>query len=129
MLSLPGPRHKATSLRSLIKLLHPEGIPWPGTVLYDRLSRTKIFRQHYALVAEDVKRYGSARHLFDVGAGPGWLLIALRQAIPNLELVGIDVSPSMVGQTSQNLRRQSLPSEIEPLVRRLCCAREGYSAL
>jgi ubiquinone/menaquinone biosynthesis C-methylase UbiE len=80
------------------------------------LSRTKIFHQHYALVAEDVKRYGAARYILDVGTGPGWLLMALRQAIPNLALVGIDVSPSMVAQTSQNLKRESPPTGIDALV-------------
>jgi len=80
------------------------------------LSGTQIFRQHYELVAEDVRRYGAAQCILDIGTGPGWILYNLRQVIPGVRLVGIDVSPSMVEQNIRNIRRQSLQLEINALV-------------
>jgi len=33
--------------RSLLKILHPEGIPWPGTAFYNKVSETDLFQRHY----------------------------------------------------------------------------------
>jgi ubiquinone/menaquinone biosynthesis C-methylase UbiE len=91
--------------RRLLKRFHPEGIPWPATILYNTLSGTEIFRRHYDLVADDVARYGAAERILDIGSGPGRLLLALRQAFPHAALVGVDISPSMVAQARRNIER------------------------
>lgn len=92
--------------RKLIKHFHPEGIPWPGSVVYNALSRTGIFLEHYELVARDIEGFGRPRRLLDIGTGPGRLLSALDRAMPGMpgaELVGIDVSPAMVAQARRNV--------------------------
>jgi ubiquinone/menaquinone biosynthesis C-methylase UbiE len=91
--------------RRLLKKLHPEGIPWPGSVLYDAVSGSEIFLRHYELVAADVARYGTPQRLLDIGTGPGRLLFALRKRFPDAELVGVDVSAAMVAQARRNVRR------------------------
>jgi len=102
--------------RKLIKRLHPEGIPWPGSTLYNALSNTGIFLRHYELVARDVIRYGAAEGILDIGTGPGQLLPALRQASPSTRLLGIDISPSMVAQARRNLVHYGWGPDIEVLV-------------
>jgi len=82
--------------RQFVKRLHPEGIPWPGSVLYNALSSTRVFMRHYELVAHDVARYGAAERILDIGTGPGHLLSALRKTFPNTQLVGVDISPAMI---------------------------------
>ena len=42
--------------RQFVKRLHPEGIPWPGVLVYNALSSTKIFLRHYELVARDMPK-------------------------------------------------------------------------
>ena len=89
--------------RRLLKLLHPEALPIPGTFIYSALTRNSIFQQHYALVASDIVRLCPAGKLVDVGTGPGWLLIHLRRLAPKLETTGIDISPAMVRRAQSNL--------------------------
>ena len=60
-----------------MKRLHPEGIPWPGSVFYNALSNSEIFLRHYDLVAHDVARYGGAGCILDISTGPGHLLLAM----------------------------------------------------
>lgn len=99
--------------RQLLKRLHPEGIPWPGTVLYNALSGTGIFLEHYQLVAEDVARYGAADCIVDIGTGPGNLLLAMRGIFPHARLVGIDISPAMIAQARRNVKRHGKVHYIE----------------
>lgn len=102
--------------RKFIKRLHPEGIPWPGSALYNALSSTGIFLRHYELVAHDIARYGAAAGILDIGTGPGQLLPALRQASPGTRLLGIDISPAMVAQARRNLEHYGRAPDIEVLV-------------
>jgi len=96
-----------------MKRLHPEGIPWPGSALYNAVSSTKIFLQHYELVADEVARYGTAESILDIGTGPGHLLLALCKTLPDTELVGVDVSPAMVAQAHRNVRARGQDPRIE----------------
>jgi ubiquinone/menaquinone biosynthesis C-methylase UbiE len=89
-----------------LKRFHPEGIPWPASVLYDCLSGTEVFRQHYTLVAEDVRSYGgNPRRILDIGTGPGGLLLALRAEFPEAQLIGLDISAAMLDRARRNIRR------------------------
>ena len=92
------PGSMSTPWRRFLKRLHNQGIPWPGSILYNAVSLSKIFQQHYQLVAQDVARYGPADRILDIGTGPGRLLYALRQTFPNAYLTGVDISPAMVEQ-------------------------------
>jgi ubiquinone/menaquinone biosynthesis C-methylase UbiE len=89
--------------RHFIKRMHPQGIPWPGSTLYNALSNTAIFLKHYELVAHDVARYGAAKCILDIGTGPGQLLLAMRNMVPDNRIIGIDISPAMVAQAHRNI--------------------------
>ena len=108
-----GQNQMSTWWRRLLKRFHPEGIPWPGTILYNAVSATAIFRRHYELVAEDVARYGAAERILDIGTGPGRLLLALRQPFPHAALVGVDISPSMVAQATRNIEQHGQTTGME----------------
>jgi len=96
-----------------LKRFHPEGIPWPGSVLYNALSSTSIFLRHYELVAHDIAHYGTARYLLDIGTGPGHLLLALRKRLPEAELIGIDISPAMMAQAQRHVKTHGRATHIE----------------
>jgi SAM-dependent methyltransferase len=98
-----GEDSMGTRCRQFMKRLHPEGIPWPASILYNAVSGSEIFLQHYELVALDIAHYGTAQRLLDIGTGPGRLLGALRKALPEAGLVGVDISPAMVAQAQRNL--------------------------
>ena len=100
-------------LRRLVKLIHPEGIPWPGSVLYNALSSSAIFMKHYELAAEDILSHCSQGTLLDIGTGPARLLLKLHQQSPGMRLVGIDSSAAMVTQAKQNVVEAGLSEFIE----------------
>jgi ubiquinone/menaquinone biosynthesis C-methylase UbiE len=107
-------------LRRLLKIIHPEGIPWPGSVLYNAISLSPIFQRHYEMVADDIlNNYLSQRQiprqggLLDIGTGPAHLLLKLHRRQPNLRLVGIDSSPAMVTKAKQNIASAGLDKLIE----------------
>ena len=99
--------------RRLVKIFHPEGIPWPGTTLYNKISKTNIFQGHYELVARDILHYCSEGSILDVGTGPGWLLLKLHEQSPRLRVTGLDVSPSMVAKAQKNMANAGLSDIIE----------------
>jgi ubiquinone/menaquinone biosynthesis C-methylase UbiE len=89
-------------MRGLMKLFHPESIPWPGSVFYNAISSTVIFQRHYELVADDILSLREEGSLLDIGTGPGWLLLKLHQQAPRMRLVGIDSSSAMVTKAREN---------------------------
>lgn len=96
-----------------MKFVHPEGIPWPGSALYNALSSSAIFQRHYELVAKDILNYCSQGVLLDIGTGPAWLLLKIHQDSPKMRLVGIDSSPAMVTKARQNIEAAGLFDYIE----------------
>ena len=99
--------------RQFMKRFHPEGIPWPGSLLYNAVSSTAIFRQHYELVAHDLAHYGTAACILDIGTGPGYLLLAMQKLLPEANLVGVDISSAMVAQARRNLAKCGHDSQTE----------------
>jgi ubiquinone/menaquinone biosynthesis C-methylase UbiE len=99
--------------RRLLKFFHPEGIPWPGSALYNLISTSGIFQRNYELVAGDILNYCSKGRLLDIGTGPGWLLLKLLQRCPTMNLVGIDSSAAMVAKARQNIADSGLAEAIE----------------
>jgi len=104
--------NRLASLRRTLKLLHPEGIPWPAAVLYDRISATSVFQDQYERVARHIINYCSHGSLLDIGTGPGRLLMKLHDASPTMRLVGVDISPAMVKRARKNVESSGLPIEI-----------------
>jgi len=104
---------KLPLVRRLLKLFHPEGIPWPGTVVYNRLSSTAVFRRQYDLVTEHILGFCDEGTLLDVGTGPGWLLLAIHERNAALRLVGVDVSRAMVEKARANVAAAGLADRIE----------------
>jgi hypothetical protein len=62
---------KLSLQRRLLKIFHPEGIPWPGSVLYNLASETPVFQQSYEEIASHILSYCGAGSLVDIGTGPG----------------------------------------------------------
>lgn len=105
----------SSNWRKFMKQFHPEGIPWPGSLLYNAVSSSAIFQQHYELVAHDIAQSGKADCILDVGTGPGHLLLALQKLLPEAKLVGVDISSAMVAQARRNLKkfRQNMQIEVK----------------
>jgi ubiquinone/menaquinone biosynthesis C-methylase UbiE len=99
--------------RRLLKVIHPEGIPWPATALYNAISAADIFQRNYEWVAQDIAGYCPQGSILDVGTGPGWLLIKLQRQSPGSRIVGLDASPAMVAKAQKNVADAGLADAIE----------------
>ena len=100
-------------VRRMLKRIHPEGIPWPASLLYNAVSRSTVFQRHYAFVAKDIAERIQAGRVLDVGTGPGRLPLVIQAQSREQELVGIDVSPAMVHQAHENIGAVGLANHIE----------------
>ncbi len=110
---------KLSPARRLLKIFHPEGIPWVGTAFYNLVSGTGIFQRHYELVTKDILSYCLEGSILDIGTGPGWLLVKLHQECPELRLAGIDASSSMVTKARNNITNAGFSDTVE--------VKEGYA--
>ena len=99
--------------RRLLKTFHPQGIPWPGTVLYNAVSKTSVFQYHYELVAREILQYCSAGRMLDIGTSPGWLLLKVHQYSPQLKLTAVDISAAMVSKAKTNMTRAGLANLVD----------------
>jgi len=99
--------------RRLLKIFHREGIPSPGTVFYNAISKTNLFQRHYELIAKDILSYCPESSILDIGTGPGWLLVKLHHESPGLRLTGLDASPSMVARAQKNMAKAGLSEVIQ----------------
>ena len=102
-----------TPARRLLKFFHPKGIPLPGTIAYNAISKTRVFQINYEIIARDILSYCTVGSILDIGTGPGWLLEKLHSASPNLQLTGIDISPSMIKKAQKNLAKSGLSNCIK----------------
>lgn len=99
--------------KRIVQRCHPEGIPWPASLLYNAISQSRIFRRQYETVAADIARQCPGGRILDIGTGPGWLLLALRSAAPAVEPVGVDISAAMVAAARKNMERAGCAAAIE----------------
>jgi ubiquinone/menaquinone biosynthesis C-methylase UbiE len=104
---------RLSPMRRLIKIFHPEGIPWIGTVFYNALAGTSLFQRYYDVVAQDILSYGPKGRILDIGTGPGWLLVKLHQHAPRLQITGLDTSAAMVAKARKNMALVGLAGKIE----------------
>lgn len=66
------------------------------STMHDETTRTKEVDAILDCVRYAISRSGPKSRLLDVGCGNGYLLEALRELIPHVELAGSDYSPEMV---------------------------------
>jgi ubiquinone/menaquinone biosynthesis C-methylase UbiE len=81
-----------------------EGIEDESVVkAYDYMSRSPQFRAMRAIFVRELKKIGPNGTLADVGCGPGYLLGVLARNLPQLKLVGVDISAEIIAQARANL--------------------------
>ncbi len=78
-----------------MRALLPEEIRGIGAVLYDRLAAPGFLPFHRA-VASQVSDHLTLGSVLDVGTGPGRLLVEINRCNPRLQLVGLDLSRTML---------------------------------
>ena len=70
---------------------------------YDRISRMPQFSVLRHNFVRELKRHNPSGTLADVGCGPGYLLQLIAKEIPQLDLIGVDISEEMLRKAAINL--------------------------
>ena len=91
-----------------------QGIDDPNAVeAYDRASRLPQFRLIRRSFVKKLGNYLIKGSVTDVGCGPGYLLQTLAKELPNIKLVGVDVSKEMIERAKANFDSQGLGGRAE----------------
>lgn len=75
--------------------------------------RTNVHVGPFAAAVAEIVRRTSARTVVDVGAGGGELLIALHEALPDVELIGVEVSERPAGLPARIGWLPTLPDRVD----------------
>ena len=88
----------------LVRQVNLEGIEDEEAVeAYDRISRMPQFRALRDNFVRELKKHGPSGILADIGCGPGYLLQLIAKEIPQLDLIGVDISEEMLRKAAVNL--------------------------
>ncbi len=83
----------------------------PSAEVYDPLA-ARFLGGFYEHVAREVAEVTTSGRVLDVGSGPGYLAVALARACPALQVVGVDVSPEMVGRAREVAQRAGVGGHV-----------------
>jgi ubiquinone/menaquinone biosynthesis C-methylase UbiE len=90
-----------------------ESIPNPGARVYSWIARkSPPLRDVCIEVVEEVTAKLRSGRVLDVGTGPGYLPVEIAKRAPNLELVGIDLSPAMVAIATKNAAKRGVSDRV-----------------
>lgn len=91
-----------------------QGIDDPNAVEnYDRVSRLPQFRLIRHNIVRKLENYIVKGSVTDVGCGAGYLLQTLAKEMPEIKLVGVDVSKKMIERAKANFDSQGLSGRAE----------------
>jgi ubiquinone/menaquinone biosynthesis C-methylase UbiE len=78
-----------------------ERIPGPFASLYEKVTRL-VIETYYRGLAQEVVAFLQAGRILDLGTGPGYLPIEIVKTSPELTVVGIDLSRSLIKMARRN---------------------------
>jgi len=80
---------------------------------FDRISQWPGFKFIRRTFVRELRRFNPKGILVDVGCGPGYLIMRISKEIPNLKIVGVDISEEMIQKASDNLFSLGLSDRVE----------------
>ncbi|MEM1544900.1 MAG: class I SAM-dependent methyltransferase [Candidatus Methanomethylicia archaeon] len=85
----------------------PEEIPWPFSRLYDRYVN-RVFVKWFKQIASEIRDSHISGTILDIGTGPGRLPIEIVKQVPNVKVIGIDISKSMIKIARKNAEKEGI---------------------
>jgi len=99
---------------TLTRKVGDEGIEDPETVLaYDRISRTPQFSLLRRIFVNELERHKPTGTIIDIGCGPGYLITLIAKKMPDLRIVGVDISEEMMATASKNISSLGFGKRVE----------------
>lgn len=80
---------------------------------YDRVNRMPQFALIRRVFIKELKRHTIGQTIMDIGCGPGYLLQAIAEELPEKKLIGVDISKEMIGRARANFSSMGLGGRVE----------------
>lgn len=80
---------------------------------YDRVNKMPQFALIRRVFIRELKKQPLGQTITDIGCGPGYLLQAIAQELPEKELTGVDISKEMIGRARTNFRSMGSGGRVE----------------
>ncbi|MFX1487194.1 MAG: class I SAM-dependent methyltransferase [Promethearchaeota archaeon] len=80
---------------------------------FDRISQWPGFEFIRRNIVRELKRIRPNGILVDAGCGPGYLIMRIAKEIPDLKIIGVDISQGMIQRASVNLSSLGLSDKAE----------------
>jgi len=88
-----------------------ERIPGVLASAYEKATRM-VIESYYGPVADELVAEFKAGLLLDLGTGPGYLPIEIARRAPEVEIVGVDLSPKLIFMARENAARAGLTDRL-----------------
>lgn len=80
---------------------------------YDRVNKMPQFALIRRVFIRELKKQPLGQTITDIGCGPGYLLQAIAEELPEKELTGVDISKEMIERARTNFRSMGSGGRVE----------------
>ncbi|MGD8290626.1 MAG: class I SAM-dependent methyltransferase [Desulfobacterales bacterium] len=94
------------------QLLKIERIPGVLASSYEKATRM-VIEDYYGQVAEEIVSYFTSGVILDLGTGPGYLPIEIARRAPDITVIGVDLSRSLVRIAQANAAKTSFSHQLQ----------------
>lgn len=100
-------------LQTLKQLVSPGGIEGYFAVKYAQFARdTPAMRGEYRRLAAKAAEAIQAGRVLEIGPGPGFIAIEIASLLPGVQVVGLDLSKTMIDIATGNAREQGVSERV-----------------
>jgi ubiquinone/menaquinone biosynthesis C-methylase UbiE len=104
---------KLPSLLQTLKQLMSQGIEGYFAVKYTEFAKnTEEVREEYRMFANKVASVIQEGKLLEVGSGPGFISIEIAKLLPKMEVIGLDISDTMIEIAEKNANEYGLSERV-----------------
>jgi ubiquinone/menaquinone biosynthesis C-methylase UbiE len=101
-------------LQTLKQLVSPGGIEGYFAVRYAEFARdTPSMRDEYRRLAARTAEAIQAGRILEIGPGPGFIAIEIARLLPEVQVVGLDLSRTMIELATSNARAHGVSGRVE----------------
>jgi ubiquinone/menaquinone biosynthesis C-methylase UbiE len=95
-----------------LRQINSEGIEGLFARKYDEFARSPVSMAHYRRVASGVAQRVRSGKILELGPGPGYIAIEMAKLLPKAEIVGLDVSHTMVEIATRNAEEAEVADRV-----------------
>jgi len=95
-----------------LRRISSEGIEGYFAHKYDEAARRPARMAYYRMIAAEVARQVQQGRILEIGPGPGYVAIEIARLLPQVEVVGLDISRTMVEIATHNAEEAGVANKV-----------------